>query len=263
VWPNLELYIHGGVSFTPYEKEFRSLIKNEKVFFYQSYNATEGFFAFQEGLHDEDMLLHLGNGIYYEFIPEEEIGNANQKVIFLSEVKLNKNYGLVISTNGGLWRYIVGDTIRFTSLAPYKIQVTGRLKHFINAFGEEVIVDNTDRALAETCRQTDAVVNDYTVAPIFLSTNSQGAHEWLIEFSKLPADLNHFTMLLDQSLRNLNSDYDAKRQGDLAMKLPVVHSLPQNTFYNWLKSKNKLGGQNKVPRLSNERKLVEEILNMQ
>ncbi|HYV92531.1 MAG TPA: GH3 auxin-responsive promoter family protein [Chitinophagales bacterium] len=262
VWSNIELYMHGGVSFNPYHQEFESLIRKHKMHYYQTYNASEGFFAFQYGLKDDDMLLHVGNGIFFEFIPSDEIGKENPKTVFLHEVTANENYGLVISTNGGLWRYIVGDTIRFTSLRPFKIQVTGRLKHFINAFGEEVIVDNADRALEEACRQTDAVVNDYTVAPIFLTTKTRGGHEWLIEFSKPPGDLYSFTKILDDTLRNVNSDYDAKRQHDLALALPVIHSLPRNTFYQWLKSKNKLGGQNKVPRLSNDRKFVEEILGM-
>ncbi|MEO5674664.1 MAG: GH3 auxin-responsive promoter family protein [Chitinophagales bacterium] len=260
VWPNLELYIHGGVSFTPYQQEFRSLIRNEQMHYYQTYNASEGFFAFQYGLNDEDMLLHLNNGIFFEFLPSSETGKENPRTIFLENVVTGENYGLVISTNGGLWRYLVGDTIRFTSTSPYKIQVTGRLKHFINAFGEEVIVDNTDHALAVTCRQTDAIVNDYTVAPIFLTTKTRGGHEWLIEFSKPPEDLSSFSKILDVALRSINSDYDAKREKDIALQPAVVHSLPRNTFYNWLKSKNKLGGQHKVPRLSNDRILADEIL---
>lgn len=262
VWRNIELYIHGGVSFTPYQQEFESLIRSDKMHYYQTYNASEGFFAFQYGLKDDDMLLHLSNGIFFEFIPPDETGNENPKTLLLHEVKQDENYGLVISTNGGLWRYIVGDTIRFTSVHPYKIQVTGRLKHFINAFGEEVIVDNADRAVADACRQTDAIVNDYTVAPIYLTTQHRGGHEWLIEFSKPPNDLFSFTKILDDALRAANSDYDAKRQHDLALALPVVRSMPRNTFYQWLKSKNKLGGQNKVPRLSNDRKFVDEILGM-
>jgi hypothetical protein len=262
IWPNIELYIHGGVNFTPYRQEFRSLIQSDKMHYYQTYNASEGFFAFQYGLHDDDMLLHLSNGIFFEFIPSSEMGNENPSTVLLHEVKEDENYGLVISTNGGLWRYVVGDTIRFTSLRPYKIQVTGRLKHFINVFGEEVIVDNADRAVTEACRQTGAVVSDYTVGPIFLTTKTRGGHEWLIEFSKQPADLHSFTEILDQTLRSVNSDYDAKRQKDIALQLPVVHMLPINTFYKWLKSKNKLGGQNKVPRLSNDRKFVDQILEM-
>jgi len=260
VWPNLELYMHGGVNFAPYKNEFASLIRGDNMHYYQTYNASEGFFAFQFEPNDEDMVLHTGNGIFYEFIPESEFGNENPKTILLHEVIPGVNYGIVVSTNGGLWRYNVGDTIRFTSVRPFKIQVTGRLKHFINAFGEEVIIDNAERALAEACSKTDAKVSDYTVAPVYLTAHHRGRHEWLIEFSKAPTDMNFFVDILDASLRRINSDYDAKRQHDLALELPVVHALPQNTFYQWLKSKNKLGGQNKVPRLSNDRKYADEIL---
>ncbi|MBA2407465.1 MAG: GH3 auxin-responsive promoter family protein [Chitinophagales bacterium] len=260
IWPNLELYIHGGVSFKPYREEFKSLIRSDKIFYYETYNASEGFFGFQYGLNDDDLLLHLNNGIFYEFIPSSEFGKDKPETVFLHEVIPEENYAIVISTNGGLWRYVVGDTIRFTSVRPYKIQVTGRLKHYINAFGEEVIVENTDKALEEACRQTGAVVNDYTVAPIYLTTQHRGRHEWLIEFSKPPLDLNEFTMILDKCLRALNSDYDAKRSHDLALLHPAIIILPPYTFYNWLKSKGKLGGQNKVPRLSNDRTYADEIL---
>lgn len=260
IWPNLEFYIHGGVSFKPYHEEFKSLIRANRMFYYETYNASEGFFGFQFGLNDGDLLLHLNNGIFYEFIPSASFGEEQPRTLLLHEVVTGENYGLVISTNGGLWRYVVGDTIRFTSVRPYKIQVTGRLKHFINAFGEEVIVDNTDRALAEACRQLGAVVNDYTVAPIYLTTQRRGGHEWLIEFSKVPYDMMLFTKVLDETLRGLNSDYDAKRSHDLALLPPVIHALEPNTFYNWLKSKGKLGGQNKVPRLNNNRDYAEEIL---
>lgn len=260
IWPNLELYIHGGVSFKPYRSSFRSLVQSDDMHYYETYNASEGFFGFQYGLNDDDLLLHLNNGIFYEFIPSTEFGNSAPRTVFLHEVITSENYGLVISTNGGLWRYVVGDTIRFTSVRPYKIQVTGRLKHFINAFGEEVIVDNTDRAIAEACRLTSAVVNDYTVAPIYLTLENRGGHEWLIEFSKPPEDLGYFAKVLDDSLRAVNSDYDAKRSHNLALLLPVIRALRPDTFYNWLKSKGKLGGQNKVPRLSNDRSYVEEIL---
>ncbi len=260
VWPNIELYIHGGVSFTPYQQEFKSLIRSGRMNYYQTYNASEGFFAFQYGRNDDDMLLHLSNGIFFEFIPSDQIGLEDPKTVLLNDVTTGENYGLVISTNGGLWRYIVGDTIRFTSVSPYKIQVTGRLKHFINAFGEEVIVDNADHALADACSKTEAIVIDYTVGPIFLTTKSRGGHEWLIEFIKEPDDLSDFAKILDDALRGINSDYDAKRQKDLALQPALVHSVPRNTFYKWLKSKNKLGGQHKVPRLSNDRKLIDEIL---
>lgn len=260
VWPNLELYIHGGVSFKPYREEFKTMIRNNHVHYYETYNASEGFFGFQYGLTDDDLLLHLSNGIFYEFIPASEFGKDNPATVYLHEVVTGQNYGLVISTNGGLWRYVVGDTVRFTSVRPYKIQVTGRLKHFINAFGEEVIVDNSDRAIAEACRVSGAVVNDYTVAPIYLTMYQRGGHEWLIEFSKQPGDLELFTNVLDETLRSVNSDYDAKRSHNIALQPPVIRLLKPNTFYNWLKSKGKLGGQHKVPRLSNDRSYVEEIL---
>lgn len=259
IWPGLELYIHGGVSFEPYRQQFNQLIDGP-ISFYETYNASEGFFAFQGEKNDRDLLLHLNNGIYYEFMPVAEYGKENPKTLMLHEVSENENYGIVISTNSGLWRYLVGDTVRFTSLRPYKIVVSGRLKHFINAFGEEVIVDNSDRAIADACRETNSVVSDYTVAPVYLTFTAQGAHEWFIEFEKQPEDIIRFQHILDNALRKHNSDYDAKRQYDLALKLPIIHSLPSGTFYTWLKTKNKVGGQNKVPRLNNNRLIAEEIL---
>lgn len=262
IWPNLELYIHGGVSFTPYREQFKSLMKGEGMNFYESYNASEGFFAFQFGKRDEDLLLHLNNGIFYEFIPMNELGKDFPKTVLIDEVKVNENYALVISTNSGLWRYMVGDTIQFTSIKPFRIKVTGRVKQFINAFGEEVIADNTDNAIAKTCKETSSVVSDYTVAPVYLTCDDRGCHEWLIEFDREPEDLIHFTELLDKNLRALNSDYDAKRYKDIALKEPTVRVLPKNSFYNWLKKKGKLGGQHKVPRLSNDRIYVDDILGM-
>jgi len=254
VWHNLELYIHGGVSFAPYREQFKKIILSEKMHYIETYNASEGFFAMQDSEDGDDMLLLVDNGVYYEFLHLE-----SGKCIPLGEVETRKTYSLIISTNSGLWRYQIGDTVQFTSVRPYKIKIAGRTKHFINVFGEEVMVDNTDRAVAETCKKTGALVTDYTVAPIFLEGSNKGGHEWLIEFEKEPADLNGFTFLLDENLRSLNSDYDAKRYKDIALQVPVIHSLPQGTFYNWLKSKGKLGGQHKVPRLSNDRKLLDEI----
>ncbi len=259
VWPNLELYIHGGVSFTPYREQFRKLIQSDEMNYVETYNASEGFFAFQDSDQSDDMLLLTDNGVYYEFIELNENGQTS-KVIPLGMVEKGKTYSLVITTNSGLWRCQIGDTVRFTSTHPYKIQVAGRVKHFINAFGEEVMVDNTDRAIAEACQKTGALVSDYTVAPVYLEGNNKGSHEWLIEFEKTPPDLHEFTLRLDEALRALNSDYDAKRYKDIVLQLPVIRVLPQDTFYKWLKSKGKLGGQNKVPRLSNERKTVEDIL---
>lgn len=258
VWPNLELYLHGGVSFTPYKEQFKQLIGGS-ITYLNVYNASEGFFAAQNDPNDDGMLLFLEHGIFYEFMPIEEYGNPAPKTIGLKDVELNKNYALVISTNGGLWRYLVGDTIAFTALYPFKIKVTGRLKHFINAFGEELIVDNTDQAIAIASQKCNVVVNDYTAAPIYFSNNSNGAHEWLIEFEQNPQNLEHFMFELDDALKNLNSDYEAKRHKDIALRMPVVYAVNKNVFTNWLRSKGKLGGQHKVPRLSNERIYIEEM----
>lgn len=260
IWPNLELYIHGGVSFKPYRKQFEQFIPSPAMHYLETYNASEGFFAAQDDPNDEGMLLFLNHGIYYEFMPMEEYGKEQPKTLTLKEVELNKNYALVISTNAGLWRYLVGDTIQFTSLHPFRIKVTGRLKFFINAFGEEVIVDNTDQALAIASAKTGAVVNDYTAAPVYMTGESNGAHEWIIEFEKLPVPIDVFVRELDTALRSVNSDYDAKRHKDIALRMPVVHVMPKGGFNLWLKQKGKLGGQNKIPRLSNERKWMEEIL---
>ncbi|MGN6493564.1 MAG: GH3 auxin-responsive promoter family protein [Agriterribacter sp.] len=259
VWPSLELYIHGGVSFTPYREQFRKLIGKD-IFYIDSYNASEGFFAAQDKPGEEGMLLYLDHGIFMEFMPVEEYGKDNPQTIGLMDVELGKNYALVISTNGGLWRYLLGDTIQFTTLYPFRIKISGRLKHYINAFGEEVMVDNTDKAIALACEKTGAIVNDYTAAPVYFSDDGNGAHEWLIEFEKEPADLETFIVELDKGLQSINSDYEAKRYKNIALRQPIVHALPKGVFNEWLKSKGKLGGQHKVPRLSNERKYIEEIL---
>lgn len=259
VWPNLELYIHGGVSFVPYREQFKKLIGKD-INYLEMYNASEGFFAAQEQANDDGMLLFTRHGIFYEFMPVDEYGKKFPATVGLGKVELNKNYALVISTTGGLWRYIVGDTVQFTSLNPYKVKVSGRLKHYINAFGEEVIVDNTDKAIAIACEKTGAVVNDYTAAPVYFSDNNNGAHEWLVEFDKPPSNLNLFTYELDAALKSLNSDYEAKRHKDIALRMPVLHAVKKGIFNAWLKSKGKLGGQHKVPRLSNERTLLTEIL---
>lgn len=261
VWPNLELYMHGGVSFTPYREQINKLI-GEPINYLEMYNASEGFFAAQNMPDDEGLLLYADHGIFYEFLPVEEYGKPNPKTIGLNKVGLHKNYALVISTNGGLWRYLVGDTIQFTSLKPFKIKVTGRLKHFMNAFGEEVIIDNADNAIAVASDKTGALVKDYTAAPVFFSEKNNGAHEWLIEFEGAPPDMQQFALELDAALKSVNSDYEAKRYKNIALRAPVVHSLPPDTFNKWLKSKGKLGGQHKVPRLNNEREMIEEILGM-
>jgi hypothetical protein len=261
VWPNFEVYIHGGVSFTPYKNEFNKLI-GPGCNYVEIYNASEGFFAAQDRINEEGMLLFLEHGIFYEFMPTEEYGKENPRTIGLDKVELGKNYAIVISTNGGLWRYLVGDTIQFTTLAPFRIKVSGRLKQFINAFGEEVIADNTDRAISDACAAFDLTLIDYTAAPIYMSDKNSGAHEWLIEFEKVPRDLNAFTICLDKNLQSLNSDYEAKRYKDIALGLPQITAVKKGCFHEWLKRKGKLGGQHKVPRLSNERKLLEELKNI-
>ncbi len=262
VWPKLELYIMGGVSFIPYREQFDQVI-GKPINYLEIYNASEGFFAAQERPDDEGMTLFTEHGVFFEFMPVDQYGKKFPETVGLNQVQLNKQYALIISTTGGLWRYIVGDTVQFTSLKPYRIIITGRLKHYINAFGEEVIVDNSDKAIAEACERTGAVVNDYTAAPVYFTGQNNGAHEWLIEFDKAPADLNRFTTELDAALQSLNSDYEAKRYKNIALRLPVVHAVAKGTFTEWLRRKGKLGGQHKVPRLCNERKIVDEILAMQ
>lgn len=261
VWPNLELYMHGGVSFTPYREQVNKLI-GAPINYLEIYNASEGFFAAQNKPDDKGLLLFTDHGIFYEFLPVEEYRKPDAKTIGLKQVELNENYALVISTNGGLWRYLLGDTIQFTSLKPFKIKVTGRLKHYMNAFGEEVIVDNADKAIAIASAKTGSIVKDYTAAPVFFSENNNGAHEWLIEFETAPPDLKVFINELDEALKSVNSDYEAKRYKNIALRKPLVHALEKETFNKWLKSKGKLGGQHKVPRLSNERKMIEEILSI-
>lgn len=258
VWPNLELYINGGVSFVPYRDQFEKII-GAPINYLEIYNASEGFIAGQEKPEDDGMTLFTEHGIFYEFLPVEEYGKLSPATIGLKAVALNKNYALIISTNGGLWRYLIGDTIQFTSINPYRIKVSGRLKHYMNAFGEEVIVDNSDRAIAMASEKTNSVVNDYTAAPVYFSEHSNGAHEWLIEFDKAPADMQQFIAALDDALKSINSDYEAKRYKNIALRLPVVHKIKFGAFRKWLKQKGKIGGQHKVPRLSNERTILEEI----
>ena len=258
VWPNFELYIHGGVSFTPYKEQFKKVI-GPNCNYLEIYNASEGFFAAQDTMNEEGMLLFLHHGIFYEFMPVEEYGKENPITVGLNKVELGKNYAIVISTNGGLWRYLVGDTILFTSLAPFRIKVSGRLKQYINAFGEEVIADNTDRAISDTCKAFGVTVKEYTAAPVYMSDKQSGAHEWLIEFDENPTDLVAFTNTLDKNLQSLNSDYEAKRHKDIALTMPHVTAVKKGCFHQWLKQKGKLGGQHKVPRLSNERIYIEEI----
>ena len=260
VWPNLEVYFHGGVSFTPYKEQFVKLFDNDKVNFLQLYSASEGFFGIQDQLKSDELLLMLDYGIFYEFIELADWQNNNfSKTINLEEAKVGIDYAIIISTNAGLWRYQLGDVIRFTTTNPYRFKISGRTKQYINAFGEELMVHNTDNAIALACEKTHALVKDYTVAPIFMQKNS-GAHEWLIEFEKEPNNFEFFVALLDESLKKQNSDYEAKRYNNFVLHFPEVKKMPPNTFYKWLKLNNKLGGQYKVPRLSNDRLLLEEIL---
>lgn len=260
VWPNLELYFHGAVNFTPYREQFRQLIPSPDMYYLETYNASEGFFGIQDTPDPGEMLLMLDYGIFYEFLPLEHLGEDNPKTLTLDEVEPDKNYALIISTNAGLWRYLIGDTVRFTSLSPFRIQITGRTRHFINAFGEELIIDNAERALDEACRQTGAVIRDYTAAPVYFNGKDNGAHEWIIEFETPPAEFERFVDLLDETLRRINSDYDAKRFKDLALRRPLVRVAPAGTFFNWMREKGKLGGQHKVPRLANNREYVDSIL---
>jgi hypothetical protein len=263
IWPAFQLYVHGGVSFSPYRRQFAEFFPSGNVEYQEVYNATEGYFAAQDRAdEDSGMLLLLSNGIYYEFLPVEEWASAQPRAIPLREVELGRHYAIVISTSAGLWRYMPGDTVQFTSLRPYRMVVSGRTKAFVNAFGEEVMVDNTDRALAAVCREMGVVVSDYTVAPVFLEGKERGGHEWLVEFERLPADMEQFSEQLDKQLQRLNSDYEAKRHKDLALQRLRVRVLPPGTFHRWLRVKGKLGGQHKVPRLANHRKHVEEILEL-
>lgn len=261
VWPNFEAFIHGGVSMAPYWEQFQRMLPSPKVSYVEVYNASEGYFATQCDLDQDDMLLLLKNGVYYEFLPMEEWHKENPQAISLEEVELGKNYALVISTNAGLWRYLIGDTVTFTSKFPYKIKITGRTKQFVNAFGEEVMVANTDKAIAEACQEMEAIVSEYTVAPVFINGSGKGGHEWLIEFEKEPPNLEAFNTLLDQKLQKANSDYEAKRYKNMALQQLQMRALPKGTFLNWMRSKGRYGNQSKVPRLANNRQYVEEILN--
>lgn len=262
IWPNLEVYFHGGVNFSPYREQYKKIVPKKDFKYYEIYNASEGFFAIQDLNNSSDLLLMLDYGIFYEFIPMDTFGTLEQKTIRLAEVELNKNYAIVITTNSGLWRYLIGDTVRFTSLDPYRIRVTGRTKHHINVFGEELMVENTDQAIAKACLLTHTEVIDYTVAPIFMQDKEKGAHEWIIEFKKKPADIKQFQEALDDSLQTLNSDYEAKRYNNMTLNPLVINVARENLFYDWLKDRNKLGGQHKIPRLSNQRDYLEQLKEM-
>ncbi len=262
VWPNLELYVHGAVNFKPYQEQFKKLIPEKEMYYLETYNASEGFFGIQDQANSDEMLLMLDYGIFYEFLPMENFGKEDAETLLLHEVELHKNYAIIISTNAGLWRYMIGDTVKFTSLTPYRIHITGRTKHFINAFGEEIIIDNAEQALTKACQETNAIIRDYTACPIYFKDDNVGAHEWIIEFEQVPNEFKRFSTIVDNTLREVNSDYDAKRFKDMALKKPTIHHAPDGTFYNWMKQRGKLGGQNKVPRLANDRQYVDEILKL-
>jgi len=263
LWPNLEVYFHGGVNFEPYREQYKKILPKKDFKYYEIYNASEGFFAIQDLNDSSDLLLMLDYGIFYEFIPMDTFGTPHQKTIRLSEVELFKNYAIIITTNSGLWRYMIGDTVRFTSLNPYRIRVTGRTKHHINVFGEELMVENTDQAIAKACQITGTEMVDYTVAPVFMKEKEKGAHEWMIEFKKKPTDIVLFQKVLDETLQSLNSDYEAKRYNNMTLNPLIINVARPNLFYDWLKEKHKLGGQHKIPRLSNERDYLEQLKNMQ
>ena len=262
VWPNLEVYFHGGVNFNPYREQYKKIIPKKDFKYYETYNASEGFFAIQDRNNSEELLLMLDYGIFYEFIPMNEYDGENSKAIPISEVKKDTNYAILITTNAGLWRYLIGDTVKFTSTNPYRIKITGRTKHHINVFGEELIIENAEEGLRLACEKTNATILDYTVGPIFMEGTKSGRHEWIIEFKKEPNNLEYFTELLDNALKSINSDYEAKRYQNMTLASPKIHNARKGLFYEWLKKKEKLGGQHKVPRLSNSRNFVEELLKL-
>ena len=262
VWPNLEVFFHGGIAFTPYRSQYEKLITSPKMHYMETYNASEGFFGIQDDPADKSMLLMLDYDVFYEFIPLEEVGKSNPTVVPLTGVELNKNYAMVISTSCGLWRYMIGDTVMFTSRNPYKFVITGRTKYFINAFGEELIQDNAEKGLQEACRETGAEVKEYTAAPVFMDQNAKCRHQWVIEFAQMPDSVEHFANVLDKSLQQINSDYEAKRFHDITLQHLEVVVAREGLFDDWLKSKGKLGGQHKVPRLANNRNIIDEVLEM-
>ena len=259
VWPKLELFTHGGVSFAPYREQYKKLIPSENMNYLETYNASEGFFGIQDELDRDDMLLMLDLGVFYEFIPMERFEDPNPPIYTVGEVEKGINYAMIITTNGGLWRYMIGDTVVFTSLFPHRIKISGRTKYYINAFGEEVIMDNAERALMSACRETNATVEEYTAGPLYMSSDSKGAHEWMIEFETPPDSLERFGEVLDSSLCSINSDYEAKRYKNITLMKPVIISLERGTFYRWMQKRGKLGGQNKIPRLANDRKYLDEL----
>ncbi|WP_282133983.1 GH3 auxin-responsive promoter family protein [Seonamhaeicola maritimus] len=262
IWPNLEVYFHGGVSFVPYKDQYKTILPKSNFRYYEIYNASEGFFAIQDQNNSSELLLMLDYGIFYEFIPMNIYGTSDEKAIPLNQVKLNQNYAVIITTNAGLWRYKIGDTIRFTSLNPYRIKVSGRTKHHINVFGEELIIENAEEALKKVCKRTKAEIVDFTAAPIFMEGKEKGAHEWLIEFKTPPKDVDYFNELFDNALKALNSDYEAKRYNNITLNKPKINIARQQLFHDWLKQNDKLGGQHKVPRLSNTRDYLDDLLSL-
>lgn len=260
IWPNLEVFVHGGINFEPYREQYERLIPSPNMHYMNTYNASEGFFGLQNELDQDDLLLMLDNGIYYEFIPMDEFLKEDKKAISLSEVETGINYAMVISTNGGLWRYIIGDTIQFTKKYPFKFKITGRTKHFINAFGEELIVDNAVKGLQVACKETNAVISEYSAGPVFMDASHKGCHQWIIEFEKEPDNMERFAQILDKELQALNSDYEAKRYKDMALTHLQVIVAPKDTFYKWMKKRGKVGGQNKIPRLANNREYLDSLL---
>jgi hypothetical protein len=262
VWPNLEVFFHGGVAFTPYRKQYQQLITSPNMHYMETYNASEGFFGLQSDLNDPSMLLMVDYDVFYEFIPAEEVGNDNPNIVPLQGVEIGRNYAMVISTSCGLWRYLIGDTVKFTSKDPYKFIITGRTKHFINAFGEELIVDNAEKGLAYACEKTGAEVLEYTAAPVFMDDKAKCRHQWLIEFSREPKDLNEFAAILDKRLQEINSDYEAKRYKDITLQHLEIVKARKDLFNDWLKAKGKLGGQHKIPRLSNSRDNIDDMLKL-
>ena len=262
VWPNLEVFFHGGVAFTPYREQYKEIIRSPKMHYVETYNASEGYFGTQSDPNDPSLLLMIDYGVFYEFIPLEDVGKDNPRVYPLEEVELGKNYALVISTSAGLWRYMIGDTVKFTNKRPYKFIITGRTKHFINAFGEELIVDNAEKGLAKACAATGAQITDYSAAPVFMDEHAKCRHQWLIEFAQMPDDVEKFAHILDDTLKEVNSDYEAKRQNDLALQPLEIIVARKGLFHDWLDQKGKLGGQHKIPRLSNTREYIEEMLEL-
>ncbi len=259
VWPNLEVYFHGGVNFDPYIEQYKKLLPKDDFKYYEIYNASEGFFAIQDRNESNELLLMLDYGIFYEFIPMKTYDTNEEIVISLSEVEIGINYAIIITTNAGLWRYKIGDTVRFTSVNPFRIKISGRTKHHINVFGEELIIENAETALGKVSKITNSEIVDYTAAPIFMEGKEKGSHEWIIEFKTPPEDFNNFSQLLDKFLQEVNSDYEAKRNNNTTLNFPTIHYARENLFHDWLKQKNKLGGQHKVPRLSNTREYLEEL----